>query len=115
MSEQINNPEEIITRVEILNLLDERGIEDEFVRERLQKYAEQCEKTAEQKALGESGKVSSLANLECAFEMAKLYFASKRYRQEGIEALEEVLLAASQDDFSSELAAQVLSILESNY
>lgn len=106
--EKIPVSEEVV--IEVLNT---RGVEDPEARELLGKYVDQChaEADAEAAADPESAEASNRANIKAEIKIALLYSKTDKYKEQARGALEESLMAASQDPSTQDLAEQIENLL----
>ena len=79
----------------------------------LGKYVDQCHGDANEESMSNKGSapVSNRANIKAEIKIATVYLKSQKYKEQGIESLEEALLAASQSEATADLAEQIQLLL----
>lgn len=116
MNEEFNSPENIISEQEVVEILNARGVEDSEAKAKLSKYAEQCERESEMESDSEpeNEKVSNRARIKCVIKMSTVYLKTENYKEYGRESLEELLMNEGGGESTSDLADEIVSLLE-NY
>ena len=110
--EQIRHPEQIITEQEVVSALDGKGVEDQEVKELLIKYVDQCHKESDSKVAIDPNS-SNRSNIEAEIKIAILYSKTRDYKEQALEAFEDLYMAAYQDDSTRDLAEQIDSLINS--
>ncbi len=108
MFEKPQSPEQITEEV-VIEALNTKGIEDPETKELLGKYVDQCHAEADAEALAdpESHDASNRANIKADIKIAMLYSKTDRYKDQALQSLEDVRLAASQNDSTKDLVEQI--------
>lgn len=97
----------------VIESLNRLGIEDPESKELLGKYADQCQVEAESEVASdpENPVVSNRANIKADIKLARLYVQTEKYRDQTKESLDELLLAALQNESTLDLAQEIEGLL----
>lgn len=114
MMESFESPKEILNKETLVELLDAKGPKDPETIAFFRKYIEQCHTEADAKAAAnpESAEASNRANIAAIMKAALVYLETVNHKKLARPDLEDVLLAASQRDSTSDLAERARALLE---
>jgi len=102
-----------VSEAVVIEALNSKGVEDTETRELLGKYVDQCHAEADMEAAAdpESSIASNRANIKAEIKIAVLYSKTDNYKEQARDALEEVYMAASQDESTQDLAQEIGDLL----
>ncbi len=102
----------MVDEKEVIEALDEKGINDPEAKALLMRYVDQCHAEADREASADLTPGSSnRANLKAEMKITVLYSKTARYRKFAIESFRELYDAALQNETSSVLVPQILKLI----
>lgn len=111
MIEQLKPKEIIVTEQDVIEALNNTGIENKEVKDLFVQYSDQCHAEAELKASIDPN-LSNRANIEAELKIAELYFKTKHkdYDYDSLKYLKE---SAIQNDSTKDLVERINILLNS--
>ncbi len=114
-SEQIPTNENIpVSEQGVIEALNSKETSETESKEILVKYSQQCEAESDAKVASnpDDPHLPNRANIECAFKIAQVLIETEKYKQQGLEALEEAYGMALQTELTADLAKQIDEIIQ---
>jgi len=104
---------QFLSEEEVIEVLDSREFNSPEAITIFGRYADQCHVEADRKADADRNNPvsSNRANIEAEIKIALVMLKSSRYKSEGIESLEETLIAAKQSETTVDLVEEIETIL----